>query len=155
MPLIITNNDSIKSLQVIYDDVNNLYFMADARFSIGERIRVGATTRVNNYTAKNELQAWHLPNLTYAISAHYNLNRKFVFQVGVDGMSRRYNKVLDGPTNLEMKGFADLNCRVDYILKDMVRFWIQGNNLANMKYQTWYGYNNYRLTILGGLAASF
>jgi len=155
MPLIITNNDSIKSLQVIYDDVNNLYFMADARFSIGERIRVGATTRVNNYTAKNELQAWHLPNLTYAISAQYNLNRKFVFQVGVDGMSRRYNKVLDGPTNLEMKGFADLNCRVDYILKDMVRFWIQGNNLANMKYQTWYGYNNYRLTILGGLAASF
>jgi hypothetical protein len=37
----------------------------------------------------------------------------------------------------------------------MVRFWIQGNNLMNMKYQSWYGYNNYRLTVIGGLSASF
>jgi outer membrane cobalamin receptor len=129
--------------------------MADARFSIGEKLRVGATTRVNNYSAKNELQAWHLPHLTYGISGQYNLNRQFVFNLGIDGMSRRFNKQINGPTNQEMKGFADLHCRVDYILKDMVRFWIQGNNLMNMKYQSWYGYNNYRLTVIGGLSASF
>lgn len=155
MPLIVTNNDSIRSLQIVYDDVNNLYFSADVRLSIGEKLRVGATGRFNNYTTKNELQAWHLPAFNYSLTGQYNLNRKFIFQLGVDGMSRRYNKVLDVNNQLDLKGFADLHARVDFILKDMVRFWVQGSNLLNMKYQTWFGYNNYRTTIMGGLAASF
>jgi hypothetical protein len=157
MPLIVTNGDSIRSLQVIYDDLNVTYFSADMRFSIGEKLRVGAGGKFNNYGGfGTETEAWHLPDFTYFLSGQYNLRRNFVFQLGIDGMSRRYNKVLDGSNNqLEMKGFADLNCRVDYIIKDMFRLWVQGSNLMNMKYQMWYGYDNYRMTILGGLSASF
>lgn len=157
MPLVVTNNDSLKSLQIIYDDLNVTYFAADLRFSIGEKLRVGAGGKFNNYGGfGTETEAWHLPDLTYFLSAQYNLKRDFMFQLGIDGMSRRYNKVLDGSNNqLEMKGFADLHCRVDYIIKDMFRLWIQGSNLLNMKYQMWYGYDNFRMTILGGISASF
>lgn len=155
MPLVVTNSDTIKSLQIIYDDVNNLYFVADVRFSIGEKLRVGATGKFNNYTTKNELKAWHLPAFNYSLVGQYNLNRRFIFQAGVDGMSKRYNKQINGNNQLTMKGFADVHARVDFILKDVVRFWVQGSNLANMKYQSWYGYNNYGITVLGGLSASF
>lgn len=155
MPLVVLADDTIGALQLVYDEVSNLYFAGDVRFSIGENLRVSASAKINNYTTKNEARAWHLPTETYSISGAYNLNHKWIFSLGVDGMGKRYAMQINGPKNLEMKGFADLNARVDYVLKDKIRFWVQGSNLINQKYQVWYGYNSYRLNILGGISASF
>lgn len=101
------------------------------------------------------MKAWHLPAATYALNAAYNLNSKWIFSLGVDGMSKRYSKQINNSGITELKGFADLNTRVDYVLNGVVRFWVQGSNLINQRYEVWQGYNSYRLTILGGLAASF
>jgi hypothetical protein len=155
MPLYVSSGDSIGSLQILYDDVDLLYFAADLRFSIGEHWRMSGSGKFTDYGAKNELKAWGMPMGQYSVNLQYNHKRSWVFQAGVDGQGKRYNRVIDGPSNLEMKGFADVNLRVDYILKNAVRFWIQGSNLLAQEYQIWYGYNNYNLTILGGLSASF
>lgn len=155
MPLVVTSSDSIGALQIIYDEVSNIYFAADIRFSIGENLRVAAGGKLNNYTPKTETRAWHMPTETFSVSAMYNLKHKWIFQLGIDGMGKRYNRQISGLNNQEMKGFADLNARVDYVIKDIVRVWIQGSNLINQKYQMWYGYNSYRLNIIGGLSASF
>jgi hypothetical protein len=156
MPLVVTSADSIGALQVIYSEVSNIFFAGDVRFSIGESLRVSASGKINNYDAtKSELKAWHMPSEIYNLSATYNLHHKWIFQLGVDGQGKRYNKKINGPNNLVMKGFADLNVRVDYVIKDIIRVWVQGSNLINQKYQIWYGYNSYRLNVLGGLSASF
>ena len=155
MPLIVTNNDSIRSLQIVYDNVNNLYFAADLRFSVGEKLRVGANCKFNNYTTNDQLQAWHLPSLTYALSGQYYVNKNLVAQLGLDGMSRRYNTIQYTGQQIEMKGFTDINLRVDYKVKNLLRIWVQGSNLLNQKYQQWYGYNNFGLTIMGGISAGF
>jgi outer membrane cobalamin receptor len=96
-----------------------------------------------------------MPTETYSVSAAYNLYNKFIFTLGVDGQGKRYARQIGGNNNLVMKGFADLNLRVDYRLKGVVRFWVQGSNLINQRYQVWYGYNSYRLNIMGGISASF
>ena len=155
MPLAVVSADTIGALQLVYDEVSNLYFAGDVRFSIGENLRVAASGRINNYTTKNELKAWHMPTETYSVSAAYNLYNKFIFTLGVDGQGKRYARQIGGNNNLVMKGFADLNLRVDYRLKGVVRFWVQGSNLINQRYQVWYGYNSYRLNIMGGISASF
>jgi hypothetical protein len=155
MPLIITNNDSLKSLQVVYDNINNLYFAADLRFSIGEKLRVGANCKFNNYTTDNQAQPWHLPSFTYAVSGQYALGKNVITQLGIDGMSRRYNTIQNSGQLLEAKGFIDVNARVDYKIKSLLRVWLQGSNLLNQKYQLWYGYNNFRLSVMGGISAGF
>lgn len=155
MPLVVVAADTIGALQIVYDEVSNLYFAGDIRFSIGENLRVSANGKINNYTTKNEARAWHLPTEVYSVSASYNLYHKWIFAMGVDGMGKRYAMQIGGQKNLEMKGFADLNVRVDYVLKNKIRFWVQGSNLINQKYQVWYGYTSYRLNILGGISASF
>jgi outer membrane cobalamin receptor len=101
------------------------------------------------------LQAWHLPSLTYALSGQYYVNKNLVAQVGLDGMSRRYNTIQYTGQQIEMKGFTDINLRVDYKVKNLLRIWVQGSNLLNQKYQQWYGYNNFGLTVMGGISAGF
>jgi hypothetical protein len=155
MPLIVTNNDSLNSLQVVYDNINNLYFAADLRFSVGEKLRVGANLKFNNYTTNDQLQAWHLPSLTYSLSGQYSINQRATAQLGMDGMSRRYNTILYSGRQLEMKGFADIHLRVDYKIKNLLRIWIQGSNLLNQKYQLWNGYSNFGLSVMGGISAGF
>ena len=155
MPLVVTNSDSINSLQIVYDNINNLYFASDLRFSIGERLRVGANCKFNNYTTKNQLQVWHLPSFTYALSGQYYVNKEFTVQLGVDGMSKRYNTILNSGKQLDLKGFADVHLRMDYKIKGLLRIWAQGSNLLNQRYQQWYGYNNFGLSILGGISAAF
>jgi len=155
MPLIIGASDSIGALRVTYDDVNILYFSGDVRFSIGEKLRVGAFGKVNQYTPATESKAWHLPAANYAVNLQYLLNNQWIFQVGVDGMGKRYSKIENSSAVLEMKGFADLNARVDFKIKNIIRIWVQGSNLINQKYQVWYGYTSYRLCVLGGISASF
>ncbi|MCC7296693.1 MAG: hypothetical protein IT244_00050 [Bacteroidia bacterium] len=155
MPLVVVAADSIGALQLVYDEVSNLYFAADIRFSIGEKLRVSASGKINNYSTKTELRAWHLPTETFSVSAAYNINQRLIFSLGVDGQGKRYAKQINGANDLNMKGFADLNLRVDYRLKNIIRFWVQGSNLVNQKYQVWYGYQSYRLNIIGGISASF
>lgn len=155
MPLVITNNDSIQSLQIVYDNINNLYFASDLRFSVGEKLRVGANCKFNNYTTNDQLQAWHLPSFTYALSGQYYVNKNLTAQIGIDGMSRRYNTVLKTDRQLEMKGFTDIHLRADYKVKNLVRIWVQGSNLLNQQYQQWFGYNNFGLTVMGGISAGF
>jgi outer membrane cobalamin receptor len=116
---------------------------------------VGANCKFNNYTTNDQLQAWHLPSLTYALSGQYYVNKNLVAQVGLDGMSRRYNTIQYTGQQIEMKGFTDINLRVDYKVKNLLRIWVQGSNLLNQKYQQWYGYNNFGLTVMGGISAGF
>lgn len=155
MPLVVTSTDSLGSLQVLYDDVNIIYFAGDVRYSIGENLRVSGYGKINQYTPATESKAWHLPSANYSLNIQYLLRHKWVFQLGVDGQGKRYNKIINSTNTLELKGFADLNARVDYVLKNKIRFWVQGSNLINQKYQVWYGYTSYRLCVLGGISASF
>jgi hypothetical protein len=155
MPLIITGTDTLGALKVIYDDMSLIYFAGDLRFSIGENLRMNASGKINQYTPATEAKAWHLPSANYAVNFQYLLNNQWIFQLGVDGMGKRYNKLGNTTAVAELKGFADLNARVDFKVKNIIRFWVQGSNLINQKYQVWYGYTSYRLCILGGISASF
>lgn len=155
MPLVVSGSDSLNSLQLVYDQLNTLYFSADLRFSVGEKIRFNANGKVNNYTTQTELKAWNLPDFQYQVSAQYLMKKLLVFEAGVNGMTKRPNKTITDVVTKDASGFADLFLRVDLKIKNTFRLWVQGSNLLNNTYQYWYGYNNYGFTILGGLSASF
>lgn len=155
MPLVVSGSDSLNSLQLVYDQVTTGYFAGDLRFSVGEKIRFNAYGRVNNYTTSLEEKAWNLPDFQYQVSAQYLLKRILVLESGINGMSKRPNKIINGIKTNDAQGFGDLYLRADAIIKNTFRIWVQGSNLLNKTYQYWYGYKNYGLTVMGGLSASF
>jgi hypothetical protein len=150
-------NDSMGSLQMIYtNNLSSVYFRTFVKYHIGEQLKVSAHAKVTNYTVDGNAHAWQLPGLTYSLNANYNLGKNIELNAGFDGMSKRRNQVyvMGKPQTTEMPGFFDLHARIDYRLSGKGRIWVQGSNLLNNQYQQWYGYRNYGLTLMGGLAIS-
>lgn len=149
-------NDSLGSLQYIYSDITNVYFRTFVKYHIGEQLNVSAHAKVTNYTVDGNDHAWHLPGLVYGVNAKYNMGKNLELLAGFDGVSKRRNQVFVGgkPQTTEMKGYMDLHARIDYRISGKGRVWIQGSNLLNNQYQQWYGFRNYGLTVMGGLAIS-
>ncbi len=152
------NNDSLGSLQMVYvSSFNSIYFRTFVKYHIGEQLKVSAHAKVANYTADQNIEAWHLPGLTYSFDAHYTLGKRLELTAGFDGMSKRKNQIyVDNKprTASDIPGFMDVHARMDYRISGKGRVWFQGSNLLNTQYQQWYGYRNYGLTLMGGLAIS-
>jgi outer membrane cobalamin receptor len=72
----------------------------------------------------------------------------------MQGIGKRYNQILKGKTleTVSYSGFNDLYARIDYKFNGKGRIWIQGSNLLNQDYQTWYGYKAFGLTVVGGIS---
>ncbi len=154
MPLIVSSGDSLKSMKIIYDDVNSLYVKTNVQYSLGEKLKVLAKIKLVNYSPTIETQAWHLPGFVYNVKANYAFGNTVELTAGFDGIGSRYNQV---PENGQFKtvkipGYFDLYARADYRILGKGRVWVQASNILGNQYQQWYGYRNYGLTILGGLS---
>lgn len=150
-------NDSLGSLQMIYaPHVNSVYFRSLVKYQLGEKLKLGAHAKVVNYSVDQNDHAWHLPGFTYSLNGNYTLGKNLELTAGIDGMSKRRNQVYaNGKSQTtEIKGFMDLHARIDYRINGKGRLWVQGSNLLGNQYQMWYGFPNYGLTIMGGLAIS-
>lgn len=150
-------NDSLGSLQMVYaSHLSSVYFRTFVKYHIGEQLKISAHAKVANYTLDGGGDAWHLPGLTYSMNANYHLGKSLELSAGFDGMSKRRNQiyVAGNSRTTEMKGFMDLHARIDYRINGKGRIWLQGSNLLGNQYQLWYGYPNYGLTLMGGLAIS-
>jgi outer membrane cobalamin receptor len=92
--------------------------------------------------------------MTYHVSAEYKPIKELVFKVGLNGMGRRYNQIVMNNLlkKVEIKGYTDMYARIDYRFMGKGRLWLQGSNLLNQKYQNWYGYNAFGITVMGGLS---
>ncbi|MFZ9755088.1 MAG: hypothetical protein ACO3DK_03535, partial [Bacteroidia bacterium] len=164
MPLIVSNLDpsnrlvdSLNALQVVYDNVNSMYFRFQTSLSMGEKFLLHASTRLVNYTPAVEQQAWHLPSFTYEGFLRYKVMEQLYVQSSISGMGKRFNRILDENNQLrttEVAGFMDLHVRADYSLPNKGRVWIQGSNLLNSGLEQFAGYGGYGLTIMGGIALS-
>lgn len=156
--LVVSNNDSLGSLNYTYvDNINSVYFRTFVKYHIGEQLNVSAHAKVTNYnTVDANSYAWHLPGFVYGATAKYNLGKNIELVAGFDGVSKRYNQVVvnGNKQSKEIPGFMDLHARIDYRISGKGRLWFQGSNLLNNQYQQWYGYRNYGLTLMGGLAIS-
>lgn len=150
-------NDSLGSLQMIYaSHLSSVYFRSLVKYHLGEKLKVSANAKVVSYSVDGNDYAWHLPGFTYSVNANYTLGKNLELSAGFDGMSKRRNQIyVDGkPRTTEMKGFMDIHARIDYRINGKGRIWLQGSNLLGNQYQLWYGYPNYGLTLMGGLAIS-
>ena len=164
MPLIVSNldrsnamADSLNSLQVVYDNVNSMYFRFQTSLSMGEKFLFHASTRIVNYSPAVEQQAWHLPSFTFQGFVRYKAMDQLYVQTSIAGMGKRFNRALDengALRTMEIPGFMDLQLRADYSLPGKGRVWVQGSNLLQSGLEQFAGYRGYGLNIMGGIAIS-
>jgi hypothetical protein len=148
-----TPYDSIRPLKPYFQNsVSSFYFRAFLQYNMGESFKLSAHIKITQF--ENGKDYWNIPSLTYNIAAEYLPISSVLIKLGMQGIGKRYNQILKGKTleTVSYSGFNDLYARIDYKFNGKGRIWIQGSNLLNQDYQTWYGYKAFGLTVVGGIS---
>ncbi len=142
-----SNYDSLNLLRASYlNNVSSFYFRAFAQYNLGESFKILGNLKVIQYSQT----VFHLPSFTFNLSAEYCPVSSVLIKLGMQGVGTRYNSIMN--KSLPITKYTDLYARLDYRFNGAGRIWIQGSNLLNQNYQTYYGYNAFGLTVMGGIS---
>ena len=139
--------DSLNLMRATYlNNVSTIYFRAFAQYNMGESFKIIGNLKVTQYSQT----VFHMPSFTFNLAAEYSPVSTVLIKVGMQGVGNRYNSLLNKPVVLNK--YTDLYARLDYRFNGAGRVWIQGSNLLNQSYETFYGYKAFGLTVMGGIS---
>ncbi len=152
MPLYINDTLDLRRFTVVYDTVRMLGVHFESGYNVKEWLRLSVVGDYNTYQLKNQARAWHQPNLKVTFRANYIWKNKIVVGLDLYGVSAAYAK-LAGGAEKKLKGTADLNLSLEYIMNKHIAFFAGINNIANIKYQRFNNYQSYGT--IGWIGAKF
>ena len=114
----------------------------------------------NNYSLKNQKEAWNLPTLQINSNIDFKITPKWstgfkVFFVG-ERKDQFVNTSLVNPiSDVTLSSYFDLNANVLYKHTNQLSFYLKGNNLANQNYQRWLNFPVQGIQVLLGANLKF
>ncbi|HLP53255.1 MAG TPA: TonB-dependent receptor [Chitinophagales bacterium] len=152
MPLYVNDTLDMKRFSVVYDSLRMLGIHFEAGYNMKEWLRLSVVGDYNIFQLKNQPRAWHEPGLRMTFRAQYIWKKKIVVGLDLYGVSATYARLAGGQEK-KIKGTADLNLSLEYIMTKRISFFAGLNNIANIKYQRWNNYQSYG--IIGWVGAKF
>jgi len=150
---------------ISYDTVNVSTITAELAYQKLEKIKVLLGAKYFKYDPKNELKAWHRPDLQLSLSGIYDLSDKIIVRADLFYFSKQYAKAFETTTTnnitttteiaQELKGLFDANIGFEYRYTKKLSGFINFNNIGSVKYQRFQDYPTQRFGVLGGLTYSF
>lgn len=161
-------NDTSEVLQnkfnVVYDDGTVLNIRGEVSYQQREKLRISLSGDYFQYKMKKELRAWYIPQLQITASANYNLRDKIVIKADFfyldNQFARTFVQDTASSTGLkvvakELKGIFDANIGAEYRYTKKLGFFVNFNNIANLRYYRWRNYPTQRFNFMAGLSYSF
>lgn len=167
LPLYIKDFSSILENKFIlaYDTVNISTITGELAYQKLEKIKVILGAKYFIYDLKNELEAWHKPNLQLSLSGIYDLSDKIIVRADLFYFSKQYAKsfstVITNNTattteiSKELSGLFDANIGFEYRYTKKLSAFINFNNIGSVRYERFQDYPTQRFGVLGGLTYSF
>jgi hypothetical protein len=149
-----------RGFQMIGAQTNLLIISGDLSYQWGEKLLINASANYYLYSVSQISNPWHRPTIDATLSARYNLRDKIIVHANLFfiGPQKARDFVFDASSPLQKKEFVrdipsllDFNIGAEYRLTKMLSFWVNFNNIANFRYQRWYGYPTQQFNIIGGL----
>lgn len=148
-----------------YDTVNISTVTAEFTYQKLEKLKILFGANYYKYEAKNELKAWHKPELKVVLSGIYDLSDKIIVRADFYYLSKQYAKAFETTVSgsvttttevaQELKGIFDANLGVEYRYTKKLSAFINFNNIGSVKYQKFQDYPTQKFGVLGGLTFSF
>lgn len=128
---------------------------ATVNYQLGKKVNAIADIAYNIYSTEQETNAFHLPDLDAKLNLTANPLKKLTLKSNINALTGLTNfDVLTAKEN-SLKSVIDLNLGAEYQLTKNIAIFIDGNNLANQKYQKWQNYPVVGTNILGGIVLSY
>lgn len=150
---------------VEYDTISFSKITGELTYQKLEKFKIILGGNYYSYTPKNELKAWHKPNIKISLSGIYDLSDKIIVRADLFYIDKQYAKAFNTTiTNNvitttefaeELKGMFDVNLGLEYRYTKKLSAFINFNNLTSTAYKRWQDYPTQKLGILGGLTYSF
>lgn len=155
MPLFVSDTNDMRRFVVVYDSAVKIFNVhLEAGYNVKEWLRFSVIGDYNFYQMTKELRPWHLPALNLTFRAQYIWQNKVKVGMDLFGITNSYAK-LAGNSEAKIKGTADINLSLEYIMSKHVSFFGNLNNIANFRYQRWYNYPSYGINGMVGAKFSF
>ena len=151
---------------VLYDTVSLNQISGELAYQKLEKIKLLLRGDYFGYDPKNELKAWHKPDMKISFSGIYDLSDKIIVRADFFFISKQYAKAFNTITDAsgvivtteeakELKGVFDANLGLEYRYTKKLSAFINFNNIGAVRYQKFQDYPTQRFNVLGGLTYSF
>ena len=145
------------SFQVVYDDVNTIYFNGEIIFDLFKEFKFGGNIDFNSYSLKNEDHAWNLPLMKATLFAKYTRKK---WSAGADLFFSSDRKdqlsiIPDFSERVTNSAYFDVNLNGLYTIDDKFDIFVNINNLLSTNYQVFTNYKVQGLQVLGGVKYKF
>ncbi|HVD99248.1 MAG TPA: hypothetical protein VNB90_13655 [Cytophagaceae bacterium] len=145
---------------VLYNknNINVLNIGGELGYEMSRQFRLAMATAYYSYTMGSNpalTSPWHRPNFTGSVLATYNLNQKVYFNADFYYIGGLKGKNYLSGQEINLKGIADLNFKIDYLFSKSFSAFIEVNNILSQKYQRYLYYPSKGINVLVGLTYSF
>ncbi|MEI6487670.1 MAG: hypothetical protein WCP52_01840 [Bacteroidota bacterium] len=147
---------------VIYDDAEELTAHGEVAYQLREKLRFSLRGDYYNYKMKTELRAWYTPQVKFTLTGNYNLSDKIVAKIELFYLDNQYYKTIENENTSkqlvvanQLKSFLDANIGGEYRYTKKLGFFININNIANVRYYRYSNYPSQRFSAMLGLSYSF
>ena len=146
--------------KVVYTDATLLTVSGSVKYQYKEKIHFIAKGNYYSYS-QNALilkKAFHKPDFDLTLSGLYNLKSKIIIKADIFVIGSQWALTKDKETGdsitfkpLLLKGIVDCNLGAEYRYSKMLSFFVNFNNIANMRYMRWEKYPTQRFNMMLGL----
>ncbi len=147
---------------VIYDNAELLNVRGEVAYQLREKIRFNLSGDYYNYKMTKELRAWYLPQVKITLTGNYNISDKIIIKLDLFYLDNQYARTVeneDTPNEkfvaTQLKGMFDANIGGEYRYTKKLGFFINLNNVANVRYYRYSNYPTQRFNGMLGLSYSF
>jgi hypothetical protein len=167
LPLYVKDFGSILENKFLlsYDTVNISTVTAELAYQKLEKFKILLGAKYFKYDPKNELKAWHKPDLKVSLSGIYDLSDKIIVRADLFYFSKQYAKSYETiitnsittttEISKELKGVFDANIGLEYRYTKKLSAFINFNNIGSVNYERFQDYPTQKFGVLGGLTYSF
>lgn len=142
---------------VVYNDASMLQVNGQLKYQQKEKINIIAKGNYYSYGVDSNSYAWHRPDFDITLSGIYNLKSKIVVKADLFYIAKQWSQQRvseNGITSLkavQLKGIADINLGAEYRYSKMLSFFVNFNNIGNVRYYRWDRYPTQRFNAMIGL----
>jgi len=150
---------------VAYDTLDLILLTGELSYNKLEKWKILLSGNYYGYTPKNEIKAWHRPDLKITLSGIYDLSDKIIVRADLFYIGTQYAKtthlvttnniILSTDAEEKLKELFDANLGFEYRYTKKLSAFINFKNMGSVKYQKWQDYPTQRFGVLGGLTYSF
>lgn len=143
--------------KVIYDNTSYFNVSGQLKYQYKEKIHFLAKGNYHLYKTENLTRPYHKPSYDLTFSTLYNLKSKIILKADIYVIGDQWALTQvdnSGVITMEpklLKGLGDINLGAEYRYSKMLSFFVNFNNIANMRYYRWEKYPSQRFNLMAGL----